>query len=398
VLIFVYCQSTLQMELHSLVKVEEHSGVFTRSMSSFSPHSNRVIIGERTYTVTESNVAVTVAELERLRPKFERQKRQLSRGGTSRSKEGRLVESKLKELDYAKEKIAKLEENWSKMAEEEKEVSLLCVIAQVACNFPSLITVAVLCLKNLLSHKKQRIFYGEVDSEEESDEDSVVESSDEEDDGRDKIKNGNGKVVDKVKSEAQIKRGELGRQSDCIKDSMARVENGGLLSQVLASFGEEENFDKVNVVNIWVKPQTVKTPSRRNPTKTTTRLYQVRPRTKGAKPLSCFEMTELKKIVKLLEFKADDESEALFHFNGRDSKESRLITRLKSSYKFQMVWSMETDASGSNKGWHDLSKEDYREDMVWLFGHRFLDVEDPDKVALIKGSSKTNRKWSFKDL
>jgi len=119
-------------------------------------------------------------------------------------------------------------------------------------------------------------------------------------------------------------------------------------------------------------------------------------------------MTELKKIVKLLETKADDESEALFHFNKKMKlgkgkkktcpKESQFIGRLRADLHFQLVWSMETDASGSNKGWHDLNKEDYREDMVWLFGHRFLDVEDPDKVALIKGSSKTNRKWSFKDL
>ena len=154
-LILVYCRS-LQMELQSLVEVEDHSGVTTRSKSSsflsrsktslsFLP--SRVIVGERSYTVTESTVAAAIVELEKLRPKLERQKRQLSRGGgTSRSKEGRLVESKLKELDHAKEKLATLEEHWLKLAEEEKEVSLLCVIAQVACNFPSLITVAVFIL------------------------------------------------------------------------------------------------------------------------------------------------------------------------------------------------------------------------------------------------------------
>jgi len=101
----------------------------------------------------------------------------------------------------------------------------------------------------------------EDDFESESESDSEVEAPKKkkvkktaEENSRPTRENARGKVVDKVLSEAQIKRGELGRQSDCIKDSMARVENGGLLSQVLVSLGEEEEFTKVNVVNIWVHP------------------------------------------------------------------------------------------------------------------------------------------------
>ena len=247
-----------------------------------------------------------------------------------------------------------------------------------------------------MSYKPKPCFGGESEGDVDSDDDEIYT-------------NPAGKVVNKARSQAtsksSIKRFELDRNiPECFKEQMLRGENGALMSQVFVSFGEEEMFPKVEVKDIWVKQQTVNYPSDRDPDKKITRLRQVRPGTPGAKPLSCLQMTDLESLVDILTTKPDGESKALFHFNqkkkngkGTRSKASQLIHRLQHDSKFQMVWSMETDASGSNKGWHNLLKEKYSEDMVWLFGHRWLDVEDPDKVAMIKKGTK-NRAWSFKDL
>ena len=257
-------------------------------------------------------------------------------------------------------------------------------------------------LRRSLNSEVVRLFpHGEVDKEEESDaaawdsDSEIAEESDEEN-SRPTIVNTAGKVVDKALSEAQIKSNALGRGAKWLRANKIRVEGGFGFTQVLP------RLPHVNAVKISVIEMTLKNPSRKYPEKTITLLVQVPPGTHDARSLVCFEMSYMERTFDTLTAKPK-KGKALFNFNHSIArKATQIADRLKNSLGFKAVLSMERNAAG-NKGYHDLNKEVYSEDMVWLFGHRLLEVDEQgnlvtDNLGLIHNNTNDNPAWSFTDL
>jgi len=215
--------------------------------------------------------------------------------------------------------------------------------------------------------------------------------------------NTEGRVVDIAKSDASLLRGKRGRQSKCFRANDIRALEGYQLIQVLLKLRHAISLD---VVEVSVIEKTFKTPSRRNTDKTTTLLVQVPPGTHDARSLVCLAMSGLESTGDILTAKPK-KGKPLFSFNQtngkkKKSKASEILHRMKGCLNFQLVMGMERNAAG-NKGYHDLSKDPYSEDMVWLFGHRLLVVDDQGildagKVALIHNNKIDNPAWSFEDL
>lgn len=260
-------------------------------------------------------------------------------------------------------------------------------------------------LRRSLNSEVVRLFpRGEVDKEEEEEEsdaaawdsDSEIAEESDEENSRPTIVNTTGKVVDIALSEAQIKRHALGRGPKWVRKNAIRVEGGFSLTQVLP------RLPRVNAVKISVIEMTLKNPSRRYPDQTITLLVQVPPGTHDARSLVCFEMSYIERTFDTLTAKPK-KGKALFNFNhSTKRKATQLIDRLKNSLEFKMVLSMERNAAG-NKGYHDLNKEVYSEDMVWLFGHRLLEVDEQgnlvtDNLGLIHHNTEDNPAWSFTNL
>ena len=257
-------------------------------------------------------------------------------------------------------------------------------------------------LRRSLNSEVVRLFpHGEVDKEEESDAaawdySEIAEESDEEN-SRPTIVNTAGKGVDRALSEAQLKRNALGRGPKWVRANTIRVEGGFGLTQVLP------RLPRVNAVKISVIEMTLKNPSRRCPEQTITLLVQVPPGTHDARSIVCFEMSQIERTFDMLTAKPK-KGKALFNLNSKTTKRKStlLLDRLKNSLKFKMVLSMERNAAG-NKGYHDMNKEVYSEDMVWLFGHRLLEVDEQgnlvtDNLGLIHHNTNDNPAWSFTDL
>ena len=207
-----------------------------------------------------------------------------------------------------------------------------------------------------------------------------------------------GTLVHKGRQDGQLKRVELGRHSKVIKQQMLLAEENAQLPQVLRDLSFD-GYPHIDIVDIFVKLKKVSIGSRRDPDKTMLRLTQVAGGTKGSRCLPCFRVTRLKEIIKLLETKADEDTDPLFKFSSRsDSDVTVFLKRMKNQKKFQMVFGMENDEAGRNIGWHDGNKEEYSDENVYLLGHPFLDVNDPTKVALMKHNKKVNPVWSVEDL
>ena len=214
------------------------------------------------------------------------------------------------------------------------------------------------------------------------------------------VLNTKGELVHKGRQDAQLKLIELGRHSKVIKQQMLLAEENAQLPQVLRDLSFD-GYPHIDIVDIFVKLKKVSIGSRRHPDKTMLRLTQVAGGTKGSRCLPCFRVTRLEEIIKLLETKADEDTDPLFKFTGsspRNPKPSEFLGRMKSNMMFQMVFGMENDEAGRNIGWHDGNKEEYSDENVYLLGHPFLDVNDPAKVALIRKNKNDNPAWSFENL
>ena len=224
--------------------------------------------------------------------------------------------------------------------------------------------------------------------------------SDEEKESSKKVKNKRGKSVNANRSAAAIKRGELGRDSDVITIHEARRAKFAQLPQVL-NIVANMNKSWLSIVVVSVIQEIMNTPSRRRHNHTTVVLKQVPAGTPGSKSITAFRVTNVvSKLVPFLTKRRKSPSsgkmlEPLFKWDGPATFNGRMVNFLK----FKQIYGLETNEAGTNIGWHDLNKETYSDDMVFLYGHRLLEGRDNDKIAkIVNLSTDKNPDWSFEDL
>ena len=204
-------------------------------------------------------------------------------------------------------------------------------------------------------------------------------------------------------SAAAITRGERGRDSEAITIHDARRSKHRQLPQVLKIIANA-NSSLLSIVVVYVIEVIMNTPSKRRPHHTTVVLQQVPAGTPDSKAITAFRVTNIStQLVPLLTKRRKCPSsgellDPLFKFNAGCSDVADWNASM-SHLNFQQILGMEEDEAGNNIGRHDLNKESYRDDMVFLYSHRLLEGRDNDKIAkIVNLSTDKNPDWSFEDL
>ena len=242
----------------------------------------------------------------------------------------------------------------------------------------------------ILNQSSKKDPTGDSDASDDSDEEKVG-----------MVKNSQGMNVNANISAAAITRGERGRDSEAITIHDARRSKHRQLPQVLKIIANA-NSSLLSIVVVYVIEVIMNTPSLRRPHHTTSMLKQVLAGTPGSKAITAFRVTNIStKLVPLLTKRRTCPSsgkllEPLFKFNAGCSDVADWNTRML-GLKFQQIHGMEKNEAG-NIGRHDLNKESYRDDMVFLYSHRLLEGMDDDKIAKIVVNKQKNPTWSFEDL
>lgn len=218
------------------------------------------------------------------------------------------------------------------------------------------------------------------------------------------VKNIHGRNVNANLSAAAITRGERGRDSEAIMIHEARRSKHRQLPQVLKLVASaSKSF--LSIVVVYVIEVIMNTPSQRRPHHTTVVLQQVPAGTPDSKAITAFRVTNIStQLVPLLTKRRKCPSsgellDPLFKLNDKVKSEVSVLNYRMGHLKFQQIHGMEEDEAGNNIGRHDLNKEFYRDDMVFLYGHRLLEGMDDDKIAkIVEQNIEKNPTWSFEDL
>ena len=245
----------------------------------------------------------------------------------------------------------------------------------------------------ILNQSSKKDPTGDSDASDDSDEEKVG-----------MVKNAQGRNVNANISAAAITRGERGRQSKAITIHDARRNKHRQLPQVLKLVASASN-SFLSIVVVYVIEVIMNTPSRRRPHHTTSMLQQVPAGTRDSKAITAFRATNIStKLLPLLTKRRKCPSsgkllDPLFKFNAAAYSDVAAWNARLSQLKFQQIHGMEEDEAGNNIGRHDLQKESYHDDMVFLYSHRLLEGMDDDKIAkIVQHDIEKNPTWSFEDL